>query len=120
MAAHLVFLVRVEEEDIDSLQLLDVTVSFELLSHLCADGRDGHVERVHLLDLGSLRDIRKAIGRQVVLYGASYGADPLAVGLEDSLLGIVPVDGCRRWGQRDGARAKVGGCGVHERVLWAR
>jgi hypothetical protein len=55
---YLVFLVRVEQKDIDGLQLLDVTVSFELLSHLCADGRDGHVERVHLLDFGSLRSIR--------------------------------------------------------------
>lgn len=51
---------------------------------------------------------------------ASYGADPLAVGLEDSLLGIVPVDGCRKRGQREGARAEVGMYGVHERVLWAR
>ena len=51
---------------------------------------------------------------------ASYGADPLAVGLEDSLLGIVPVDGCMRWGQRKGARAQEGGSGVHERGLWAR
>jgi hypothetical protein len=38
---------RVEEENIDSLQLLDVAVSLELLSHLCANGRNGHVERVH-------------------------------------------------------------------------
>ena len=58
VTAHLVFLVRVEQEDINSLQLLDVAVSLELLSHLCADGRDGHVERVHLLDLGSLKSIR--------------------------------------------------------------
>lgn len=57
----------VEEEDIDSLQLLDVTVSLELLSHLCADGRDGHVERVHLLDLGSLGGIRGLIGQRIVL-----------------------------------------------------
>lgn len=56
--AYLVFLVRVEKKDIDGLQLLDVAVSFELLSHLCADGRDGHVERVHLLNLGGLRSIR--------------------------------------------------------------
>lgn len=56
---YLVLLVRVEQEDIDSLQLLDVAVSLELLSHLCADGRNGHVERVHLLDLGSLRGVRR-------------------------------------------------------------
>ena len=55
---YLVLLVGVEQKDIDSLQLLDITVSFELLSHLCADGRDGHVERVHLLDLGGLERIR--------------------------------------------------------------
>jgi hypothetical protein len=57
--ANLVFLVRVEQKDVDGLQLLDVTVSFELLSHLCANGRDGHVERVHLLDLGGLGSIRR-------------------------------------------------------------
>jgi hypothetical protein len=57
--AYLICLVRVEQKDIDSLQLLDVTVSFKLLSHLCADGRDGHVERVHLLDLGGLKSIRE-------------------------------------------------------------
>ena len=56
--AYLVLLVRVEEKDIDGLQLLDVAVSLELLSHLCANGRDGHVERVHLLDLGGLKSIR--------------------------------------------------------------
>jgi hypothetical protein len=56
--ANLVFLVRVEQKDVDGLQLLDVTMSFELLSHLCANGRDGHVERVHLLDLGGLGSIR--------------------------------------------------------------
>jgi hypothetical protein len=56
--SNLVFLVRVEQKDVDGLQLLDVTVSFKLLSHLCANGRDGHVERVHLLDLGGLEGIR--------------------------------------------------------------
>jgi len=35
---YLVLLMGVEQKDIDSLQLLDVTVSLELLSHLCADG----------------------------------------------------------------------------------
>lgn len=53
--SYLVFLVRVEEEDIDSVELLDVSVSLEFLSHLCSDGRNGHVERVHLLDLRGLR-----------------------------------------------------------------
>lgn len=45
---------RVEKEDIDGWELLDVSVSLELLSHLCPDDGDGHVERVHLLDFGSL------------------------------------------------------------------
>lgn len=67
VTAHLVFLVRVEQEDINSLQLLDVAVSLELLSHLCADGRDGHVERVHLLYLGGLRSVRAVFQRQVFL-----------------------------------------------------
>ena len=51
---NLVLLVRVEKEDIDSLELLNVSVSLELLPHLGADSRDWHVERVHCLDLWSL------------------------------------------------------------------
>jgi hypothetical protein len=94
--ANLVFLVRVEEKNVDGLQLLDVTVSFELLSHLCANGRDGHVERVHLLDLGGLESIRGVSWGGLLRYRGSYGADPIAVGLDNSLLGIGPVDGCRR------------------------
>lgn len=120
VAAHLVFLVRVEQKDIDGLQLLDIAVSLELLSHLCANGRDGHVERVHLLDLGGLRSVRAGFRRQVFLCKASYSANPLAVGLQDSLLGIVPVDGCKRRGQRIGAKTASRTCGVQERVLWAR
>jgi len=72
------------------------------------------------LDLGGLERIRGISQGRQSRYRASYGADPIAVGLDNSLLGIVPVDGCRRWGQRDGARAQEGGVGVHERVLWAR
>ena len=52
--AYLVLLVAVEQQHIDRGELRDVSVSLELLSYLCADGRDGHVERVHLLDLGAL------------------------------------------------------------------
>lgn len=89
---------RVEQEDIDGLQLLDVAVSLELLSHLCADGRNGHVERVHLLDLGCLYSIRSQF-LALFTTNLSYSADPFAVGLNHSLLGIVPVDGCEGWGQ---------------------
>ena len=89
---------RVEQKNIDGLQLLNVAVSLELLSHLCADGGHGHVERVHLLDLGCLDSIRS----NSLLFSAvgySYGADPFTVGLNDSLLGIAPVDGCEERGQ---------------------
>ena len=45
---------RVEEEDVYRLELLYVSVSLELLSDLCANGGNGHIERVHLLDFRSL------------------------------------------------------------------
>jgi hypothetical protein len=44
----------VVDKDIDSLELCDVAVALELLPHLCANGRDGHVQGVHGLDLGCL------------------------------------------------------------------
>jgi hypothetical protein len=46
--------VRLEQQHVDRLQLLHVSVSLELLPYLCADGGDGEVERVHGLDLGCL------------------------------------------------------------------
>lgn len=52
--AHLEFLVGVEKQDIDSLHLLHVSVPFELLPDLCAEGGDWKVEGVHSLDLGCL------------------------------------------------------------------
>ena len=44
----------VVDEDVDGLELCDVAVALELLPHLGANGRDGHVQGVHGLDLGSL------------------------------------------------------------------
>ena len=44
----------VVDEDIDGLELCDVAVALELLPHLGANGRDGHVQGVHGLDLGCL------------------------------------------------------------------
>jgi hypothetical protein len=34
--------------------LVDVAVLLEFLADLCADGRDGEVQRVHSLDFGRL------------------------------------------------------------------
>ena len=42
------------DQDIDGLELCDIAVTLELLPHLGADSRDGHVQGVHGLDLGSL------------------------------------------------------------------
>ena len=50
----LVFLVCVEDQDIESLELLDVSMSLVLLSDLGSEGGNGHVQRVHLLNLGAL------------------------------------------------------------------
>lgn len=41
-------------EEVDGPQLGDVAVALELLSHLGANGGDGHVQGVHGLDLGGL------------------------------------------------------------------
>jgi hypothetical protein len=52
--AYLEFGMAVVDKDIDSLELCDVAVALELLPHLGANGRDGHVQGVHGLDLGCL------------------------------------------------------------------
>jgi hypothetical protein len=44
----------VVDKDVDSLELCDIAVALELLPHLGANGRDGHVQGVHGLDLGCL------------------------------------------------------------------
>jgi hypothetical protein len=46
--------VAVEKQHVDRLDLVDVAVSLKLLAHLGAERRDGQVQRVHGLDLGSL------------------------------------------------------------------
>lgn len=51
---YLELLVAVEQQHIHRLQLRDISVPLKLLSDLGADGGDGHVERVHGLDLGRL------------------------------------------------------------------
>jgi hypothetical protein len=52
--AYLVLRVRVENEDIHRLQLLNISVSLKFLSDLGSYGGDWHVEGVHLLDLWRL------------------------------------------------------------------
>lgn len=43
-----------EEQDIHHAHLVDITVLLKLLADLGADGGNGHVQRVHGLDLGGL------------------------------------------------------------------
>ena len=52
--AYLELGVAVVDEDVGGLQLGDVAVTLELLPHLGANGRHGHVQGVHGLDLGCL------------------------------------------------------------------
>lgn len=54
MRAYLEFGMAFVDEDVGGLELGDVAVALELLPHLGADGRDGHVQGVHGLDLGCL------------------------------------------------------------------
>ena len=42
------------EQYIDCLQVVDISVLLELFSHLGSDLRNGHIQGVHLLDLGTL------------------------------------------------------------------
>lgn len=52
--SYLVLGVRLEEEDVCDRELVDVSVSLELLAYPGADGGDGHGQVVHSLDLRSL------------------------------------------------------------------
>ena len=45
---------RVEEQHVHGRQLRHVSMSFEFLSDLGADGGDGNIQGVHLLDLRRL------------------------------------------------------------------
>ena len=50
-----------EQQDINSTQLLHVTVLFELLTDLGTDSGDGHTQGVHGLDFGGLSARQSAI-----------------------------------------------------------
>jgi hypothetical protein len=52
--AHLELGVRLEDQHINRRFVVHVSVPLELLSDLCSDVRNGHVEGVHLLDFGGL------------------------------------------------------------------
>lgn len=51
---YLIFGMALGDQDVDDGQLVNVAMTFELLPDLCADGRDGHVQLVHSLDLRGL------------------------------------------------------------------
>jgi len=61
IVTDLIFLVRVEDQDIDGLELLDISVPLELLPDLGANGRNRHVQGVHLLDLRRLPRLRQLL-----------------------------------------------------------
>jgi len=73
----LVLCMRLEEEHVDNGQLVRVSVSLELLSHPCPQGRNGQRDIVHRLDL-------------------RRSSDPFAVGRKDSTLRIRPTGRLRR------------------------
>lgn len=52
--AYLELLVAVEQQHVDRLELVDVSVALELLAHLGPQLGHGHAERVHVLDLRGL------------------------------------------------------------------
>lgn len=51
---NLELLMRVEQQHVNCLELLHVSMSFKLLSDLCSYVGNGHVEGVHLLDFRAL------------------------------------------------------------------
>lgn len=46
--------VALVEQNVHNGQLADVAVLLKLLADLCANGRNGHVQRIHGLDLRGL------------------------------------------------------------------
>lgn len=51
---YLELAMTLEDQNVHRWQLLHISMPFELLPYLCADRRDGEVERVHLLDFWRL------------------------------------------------------------------
>jgi len=134
---YLELLVAVEKQHVHRIQLRDISVPLKLLSDLCADGGDGHVERVHGLNLGRLfvawpasaislppvslpSSTRFSIASSSFSqYARTYRAQPFLIALEYSSLRIRPVDGyCSR--SASPFRFTVQARHVQERVRCAR
>lgn len=83
------------EQYIDDGELLDVALALKFLSDLCADGGDGDVEGVDLLDLRDLGAC-KLVGLKLVEKELRRGTDgflPFAVVGNYSAAGVGPVEG---------------------------
>lgn len=94
---HLKLLMAIEQQHVHRLELIHVSVSLELLPYLGANGGDGHVEGVHLLDLGALRAgiiSSTALPPHLLspLPGSPpYRSQPFPVALDHPRFGIVPA-----------------------------
>lgn len=88
--AHLEFLVGVEKQYIDSLHVLHVSVPFELLSDLCAEGGDWKVEGVHGLDLGCLVSCQSLLSNRSDDVSGSLLGTALFSFVKYVLLGSIP------------------------------
>lgn len=61
MSTNLKLHVTLHDQHVHRSQLIDKSVPFKLLSYFRPDLRNGHVQRVHLLDLRSLRLIHVSL-----------------------------------------------------------
>jgi len=68
---------RIKQQHVRRLNLIDISVPLKLLSHFCTQGRDGEVERIHVLDFWC-------------------GSQPVPVRPQDSGFGIGPIGGGAR------------------------
>lgn len=93
-SAYLVFDMTLHEQHVYYRQLSNESVPFEFLSYLGPYSRDREIERVHLLDLGSLPTQVISISSTGAIVVETDSSQPLPVGLDDPLLGILPAHSC--------------------------
>ena len=130
---YLKFLVTVEKQHVRRLQLRHISMPLELLSHLRAEGRHGHVERVHCLDFWCLCAMPISIlsSQQRLVFccalscprfsSLTYRSDPISVARQHSRLRFGPVLCCVSVSTCGPASYRGSrGLRVQERVLWAR
>ena len=117
---YLKLLMGLEKEHIDGRELCYISMSFELLTHLCTYPRDGHVEGIHRL---YFRSLNKKVVRTLFPKASNAAHHVLPVTSPDRTWG--PVASHRPNWRLNHRLAKwlpleEKGRSLHARVLWAR